>query len=155
MSGQKSLKDSLMDFIGSIQSALAKAAAQNVAAQLFGGGGGSGGGFGGFASSLFGGGGGGGGGGGIGSMLGGLFGGGGSFFPSFDVGTNYVPNDMLAQIHKGEMIVPAAQNKPGAVGGVTVHMTVNTPDANSFRQSSGQMASSLQTSLSTAARRNN
>jgi len=30
--------------------------------------------------------------------------------PKFDVGTNYVPNDMVAMIHKGEMIVPKAQN---------------------------------------------
>ena len=30
--------------------------------------------------------------------------------PSFDIGTNYVPNDMLAQVHRGEMIVPAAYN---------------------------------------------
>ncbi len=33
-----------------------------------------------------------------------------SMLPSFDVGTNYVPNDMLAQIHKGERIIPAADN---------------------------------------------
>ena len=32
------------------------------------------------------------------------------FLPSFDVGTNYVPNDMIAQIHKGEMIVPEKYN---------------------------------------------
>ena len=33
-----------------------------------------------------------------------------SGIPSFDVGTNYVPNDMIAQIHKGEAIIPAAYN---------------------------------------------
>lgn len=29
---------------------------------------------------------------------------------SFDVGTNSVPNDMLAKVHKGERIIPAADN---------------------------------------------
>jgi tape measure domain-containing protein len=36
-------------------------------------------------------------------------------FPAFDVGTNYVPRDMLAQIHEGEAIVPKAYN-PAAGG---------------------------------------
>lgn len=35
--------------------------------------------------------------------------------PAFDVGTNYVPHDMIAQIHRGEAIVPAAYN-PAAGG---------------------------------------
>lgn len=35
-------------------------------------------------------------------------------YDSFDVGTDYVPHDMVAQIHKGEMIVPASANKSGA-----------------------------------------
>lgn len=34
-----------------------------------------------------------------------------SYMPSFDVGTNFVPNDMTAKIHKGERIIPAADNK--------------------------------------------
>ncbi len=36
--------------------------------------------------------------------------------PAFDVGTNFVPRDMLAQIHQGEAIVPKAFN-PWAGGG--------------------------------------
>lgn len=50
---------------------------------------------------------------GIGDFLGGL--------ASFDVGSPYVPNDMVAMVHKGERIVPANQNKPGmGSGGVTI-----------------------------------
>ena len=30
--------------------------------------------------------------------------------PSFAVGTNYVPQDMIAQVHKGEAIIPAPFN---------------------------------------------
>ena len=30
--------------------------------------------------------------------------------PSFAVGTNYVPNDMMARIHEGEAIIPKAYN---------------------------------------------
>lgn len=39
-----------------------------------------------------------------------------SGLPSYDIGTNYVPRDMLAQIHEGEAIVPKAFN-PWAGGG--------------------------------------
>lgn len=38
--------------------------------------------------------------------------------PAFAVGTNYVPRDMLAQIHEGEAIVPKAFN-PWAGGGMS------------------------------------
>jgi TP901 family phage tail tape measure protein len=43
--------------------------------------------------------------------------------PSFDIGTNFVPQDMIAQIHKGEAIIPAAQNN-GTMGS-TYNITVN------------------------------
>lgn len=35
----------------------------------------------------------------------------GGKWPSFAVGTNYVPQDMLAQIHQGEAIIPKAYNR--------------------------------------------
>lgn len=47
-----------------------------------------------------------------------------SGLPSFDVGTNYVPNNMIAQIHKGEAIIPAAYN-PAASGSLTSEEVVN------------------------------
>ena len=34
--------------------------------------------------------------------------------PSYDVGTPFVPFDQLAMVHRGERIVPAAQNRPDA-----------------------------------------
>ena len=59
-----------------------------------------------------------------------------SLLPSFDVGTNYVPNDMIAQIHKGEAIVPAAYNTPGGNSQsqpVNINFSVSAIDAASFR----------------------
>ena len=51
-----------------------------------------------------------------GQRIGNLFSGKGwktnSELPSYDVGTNYVPNDQLAYVHKGEAIIPAKYNKP-------------------------------------------
>lgn len=44
---------------------------------------------------------------------------------SFDVGTDYVPHDQIALIHKGEKIIPAAQNKPGANSGRPTTVVVN------------------------------
>lgn len=62
-------------------------------------------------------------GGGIGS----LFGGGSSFLSGlgFAEGTPFVPKDGFAFIHRGEAIIPAAQNKPGAKGSSVSGLTVN------------------------------
>jgi phage-related minor tail protein len=38
--------------------------------------------------------------------------------PSFDVGTNYVPSDMLARVHQGEAIVPRRYNTGAGAGGM-------------------------------------
>lgn len=40
--------------------------------------------------------------------------------PSFAVGSRYLPNDMLAQLHKGEMIVPKSENPYANSGGGTL-----------------------------------
>ena len=43
----------------------------------------------------------------------------GAGIPRFDVGTNYVPRDMLAVVHEGEQIIPKAYNpaaNPGMGG---------------------------------------
>ena len=83
--------------------------------------------------------------GGIGDFVGGLI-------PSFDVGTDYVPRDMLAKVHSGEMIVPARDAAairsargnmpgpaaaPGGVGGgltVQVYNPVPEPASTSVRR---------------------
>lgn len=44
--------------------------------------------------------------------------------PKFDTGTPYVPKDMLAIVHKGERITPAAQNRGGS--GVVYSPVINT-----------------------------
>lgn len=57
--------------------------------------------------------------------------------PSFDVGSDYVPHDMLAMIHKGEKIVPAAQNNGSSngFGNVSMNFVLNSPaDARTQQQ---------------------
>lgn len=61
-------------------------------------------------------------------------------YNSFDVGTNYVPNDMTAQIHEGERIIPKADNaklmkavETGSGNGGAVHLHVNAVDAKSVQ----------------------
>jgi hypothetical protein len=69
-----------------------------------------------------------------------------SMLPKFAAGTDYVPFDMIAQIHKGEKIVPAAQNKGGgSMPGVTnVFNFSSPPDSRSISQVSSAAYSGAQ-----------
>jgi hypothetical protein len=89
-----------------------------------------------------------------GGGLGDLFGGGGggsSFFGdllSLDVGTPYVPQDTLAVVHKGEAVVPAKYNRPGAnLGGLVANMHFHLPgqiDGRTMDQIAASAASGVQ-----------
>ena len=91
----------------------------------------------------------GGGGGQIGGWVGSLL----SSLPSFDVGTPYVPRDMVAKVHQGERIVPAAQNRAG--GGQSISVVINMAGGSSgsdLRQSAGDIARRIGQTVSGAAR---
>lgn len=85
---------------------------------------------------------------GSGNGIGGLVGEGlgwlkGAIGGSFAVGTDYVPRDMIAQIHKGERIVPAAENRMGGGGGdVNIHVNLAGTSGNAaeVRRAAGQGA---------------
>ncbi len=92
------------------------------------GGNGGGGIFGSIASSL------------MGSFGGGALGGGSTisknlgridWLPSFAVGTNYVPKDMVAQIHEGEQIIPKGKNVNGPT--VVQNLTINAGVSQTIR----------------------
>jgi post-segregation antitoxin (ccd killing protein) len=53
--------------------------------------------------------------------------------PSYDVGTDYVPHDMIAKVHRGEAIIPAAENTGGARGGGVTIVQTNNIDSRSDR----------------------
>jgi len=58
--------------------------------------------------------------------------------PAFATGIDYVPRDMIAQIHKGERITRAVDNRPGFGGNITVNVTGTNAD--SVRRAAGQGA---------------
>ncbi len=82
---------------------------------------------------------------GIGSWLGGLM--------SFDVGSDYVPRDMLAKVHQGEKITSSANNHGGDDRKIVVnqHFYGNQP-APDVRRSAGQGAREAMAALMGARR---
>jgi hypothetical protein len=49
--------------------------------------------------------------------------------PSYDVGSPYIPEDQIAQLHKGERVLTAEQNKNfSSSGPVTNNITINGAD---------------------------
>lgn len=86
---------------------------------------------------------------------------GGLPLPSFDVGTPYVPRDMIAMIHRGERIVPAAENAAGRLGvraaggdggGITIHLHGIAGNADDLRRSAGQIGRQIAAAVSGASR---
>jgi hypothetical protein len=129
----QTVKQQFQSLISSIESSLMKLAAKKLMEQILGGISGGGGG---------------------GNWLGALIGGASGAIPAFAAGTNYVPNDMLAVIHKGEAIVPAKYNQPGATGGganITNHFHLPGP---TDTRTQAQIASKASFAMQTAMRRN-
>lgn len=162
--GTKSIKEAFRDMERAIVQSITRIAAQKLADSIFGVG--TSGGPGNFFASLFGGAGGGG-----GFDFGKLFGffgsGGGSsaaaignmgadfLLPGFAVGTPYVPRDMIARIHKGERIVPAAENKRefgyGRERSYAINQTINVMPGATYETS--RQAARMAADRATTARR--
>jgi hypothetical protein len=129
--GQKSMIDSLKNFANQVATIFTNLIAQNFAERLFGKGTSGGNAIGGIANAIFGG------------------------LQSYDVGTSFVPQDMIAMVHKGERIVTARDNAAGGGGGRS--MVVN----NNFAiqgpvdtRTTQQIGAAAARGLSIAARRN-
>jgi division protein CdvB (Snf7/Vps24/ESCRT-III family) len=132
---QNGTKSMLQSFGETVRRMVANAVAADLGKRLFGDLGKDGGGIGGLVGSGL-------------SWLSGIL-------PKFDVGSDYVPRDMAAIVHKGERIVPAAQNKPGALGGHSVSVVVNmggNSGAADVRRSGGAVAREVLGALSAAGR---
>lgn len=103
---------------------------------------------------------------------------GGGLLALFDEGTNYVPKDMIAGIHEGEMIIPAGEAKrirdgmgaggafdggalkglgeqqPASNTNLNVNLTVETMDAHSFKTNINKYAGMLAKAVSDQLRLN-
>ena len=76
-----------------------------------------------------------------------------SGLPSFAVGTDFVPRDMVAQIHQGERIVPAAQNNADYGNVININVHVNgSSSAPDVRRAAGQGAREALAALNGARR---
>lgn len=64
--------------------------------------------------------------------------------PSYDVGTNYVPRDMVAKIHEGEAIIPKAYN-PAAGGAMNAELVA---ELRALREENAQLRQTMETRLS-------
>jgi lambda family phage tail tape measure protein len=64
------------------------------------------------------------------------------------------PNEVPAILERGETVIPKGRALQSASGGVTVYMTVNARDAESFRKSENQIAGELAVRLARAKHRN-
>lgn len=79
------------------------------------------------------------GGGGFGSILGSIFGGGQSLAGVFASGTDFVPRDGLAYLHRGERVVTAEDNRKGG-GGMVNNLTFVLPPGGVSRETQNQIA---------------
>lgn len=143
--GSKSMKQAFSDFTKGVLDNIAKMAAKNITEGLFGGptgASGTGGGLGGLITGLLGSG--GGSAGGLAGMFAGFLAGGGpaSAGKGYVVGENgpefFMPDSNGTVYNQAQM---------AQMGGTVIHMTVNTQNAQSFRQNSGQVMADAQSAL--------
>jgi TP901 family phage tail tape measure protein len=71
--------------------------------------------------------------------------------PSYNVGSSYIPQDQIAQLHKGERVLTAQENKSfSSSGPITNNITINGADKNAK-----QIAQEVMVELERAQKKNN